>query len=76
MYIMLNFESVALQKLKSSCFVSKEKLLKSGRVKTNDETWWKAMIEFPLIMEARRKVSVFWGDFLNKNIPRKKKSAA
>ena len=38
MYIVLNFESVALQKLKSSCFVSKEKLLKSGRVKTNDET--------------------------------------
>ena len=33
-------------------------------------------MEFPLIMETRRKVSVFWGDFLNKNIPRKKKSAA
>ena len=33
-------------------------------------------MEFPLIMEARRKVSVFWGDFLNKNVPRKKNLVA
>ena len=33
------------------------------------KTWWKAMMEFPLIMEVRMKVRVFWA--LNKRIPRK-----
>ena len=30
------------------------------------------MMEFPLIMEVRMKVYVFFGDSLNKDIPRKK----
>ena len=30
------------------------------------------MMEFPLTMEKRMKVSIYFGDSLNKNIPRKK----
>ena len=34
------------------------------------------MVEFRLIMKVRMKVRVFRGDFLNKDIPRKKSSVA
>ena len=52
MYIMFNVESVALKKSKCLCFASKEKLLKSDGVKSNDENM--------ILMEVRMKVGVFW----------------
>ena len=52
MYIMFNVESVALKKSKCLCFASKEKLLKSDSVKSNDENM--------ILMEVRMKVGVFW----------------
>ena len=36
------------------------------------KTLWKAMMEFPLIIEVKMKVLVSLGDFLNKNLPRKR----
>ena len=42
MYIMFSVESAALKKSKSLCFVSKEKLLKSGGVKSSDKNTMKS----------------------------------
>ena len=61
MYIIFNVESVALKKSKSLRFVSKEKFLMSGGVKSNEENMMKAMTEFSFLMEVRMKVYVvFW----------------
>ena len=73
MYIMFNVESVALKKSNSLCFVSKGKFLKNDGVKINDEnminsTDW---ILSPHGSE-NEGTCFFFGDSLNKNIPRKK----
>ena len=53
---------VALKKSKSLSFVSKEKFLESDAVNVIMKTWWKAIMVFPLIMEMRMKVRVFFFD--------------
>ena len=52
--------------------ISKEKFLKSDEAERNSKTRWKAIMEFPLIIEVTMKVPVFFGDSLNENILRKK----
>ena len=52
--------------------ISKEMFLKSDGVERNSKTRWKAMMEFPVIIEVKMKVPVFFGDSLNENILRKK----
>ena len=52
--------------------ISKEKFLKSDEAERNSKTRWKAIMEFPLIIEVTMKVPVFFGDSLNENILREK----
>ena len=71
MYIIFNFESVALKKSKSLRFVSKEKFFKSGGVTSNHENM-KSSDGIPSHYGSEYDGTCFLGDTLNKNIPRKK----
>ena len=72
MYIMFNVESVALNKSKSLCFSSKEKVLKSDGVKSNNENMMKSNDGIPSPRGSENEGRCFLGHSLNKNIPSKK----
>ena len=59
MYIMFSVDSVALKK--SNLYVSsvKKSFWRVTACKVMMKTWWKAMIEFPFLMEVRMTVRVF-----------------
>ena len=68
MYIMFKVECVALKKLKSLCFASKEKFLKSDVVKGNDEkNMLKSNDGIPSTLGSENEGRCFLGDSLNKN---------
>ena len=73
MYIMFKVESVALKKLKSLCFSSKEKFLESDGVKGNDEkNMLKSNDEISSTLGSENEGRWFLGDSLNKNTASKK----
>ena len=72
MYIMFNVESVALKKSKYLCFVNKGKFLKSDSVKINDENMINSNDWILSPHGSENEGTCFFGDALNKNIPRKK----
>ena len=70
---MLTLRCVALKKSKSLSFVSKEKFLKSDRVKRNNENMVKSNDEIPSPHGSENEGMYFFGGVsLNKNIPSKK----
>ena len=76
MYIIFNFESVALRKSKPLRFASNKKFFKSGGVASNHENIMKSIDGIPSHHGSVNEDTCYLGDSLSKNILNREKNSS